>query len=91
MGIYFQIYHLTSGEESRKPSVSIDYIFERENREILRDGENRSKLFSASQQMTLEKLFPLEILDPGQYRLRVKVTDNLSQRSVSQVAEFEVR
>ena len=91
MGIYLQIYHLTSGEKSRKPSVSIDYIFERENREILRDGENRSKLFSASQQMTLEKLFPLEILDPGQYRLRVKVTDNLSQRSVSQVAEFEVR
>lgn len=91
LGVYFQIYHLTSDEKSKKPSVSIDYILEKENREIYRLGEDRSKLSSASQQMTLQKLLPLKILDPGQYRLKVKVTDNLSNRSVSEVAKFEVR
>ena len=91
LGVYLQIYHLTSEEKSKKPSVSIDYILEKENREIYRLGEDRSKLSSASQQMTLQKLLPLKILDPGQYRLRVKVTDNLSNRSVSEVAKFEVR
>jgi hypothetical protein len=39
----------------------------------------------------LEKLFPLTNLDPGRYSLVVNVTDNLSKRTISPVAKFEVR
>ena len=40
--------------------------------------------------MTLGKLMPLKSLAPGNYRLVVNVTDNLSRRSVRQVAKFQL-
>ena len=44
-----------------------------------------------AQQMTLEQHLALSALDPGGYQLVVNVTDNLANRSLSQVAKFEVR
>ena len=60
------------------------------DRKVAAFQEERGELAGASHQMTLEKLMPLKILAPGNYRLVVKVTDNLSRRSVRQVAKFQL-
>jgi hypothetical protein len=91
MGIYFQVYNLTMDEKTHKPSANIEYVLKTGDKEISRFQEDKEVLSGASQQMTLEKLFPLSDLDPGKYSLVVNVTDNLSNRTVSQVARFEVR
>jgi hypothetical protein len=36
-------------------------------------------------------LYPLADLEPGIYSLVVNVTDNLSKRTISPVAKFQVR
>jgi hypothetical protein len=91
MGIYFQVYNLTMDEKTHKPSAIIEYVLKTGDKEVSRFQEDKEILSGASQQMTLEKLFPLSDLDPGKYSLVVNVTDNLTNRTVSQIARFEVR
>ncbi len=91
MGIYFQVYNLTLDDQSRKPSASVQYVLMKEDREITRLTKSHQDLAGAAQQMTLEQHLALSALDPGSYQLVVNVTDNLSKRSLSQVAKFEVR
>ena len=91
MGIYFQIYNLALDEKTHKPSATIEYVLRKGEKEVSRFMEEQDKLTGASQQMTLEKLYPLKDLEPGRYSLVVNVTDNLTKRTISPVAKFEVR
>ena len=88
--IYFQIYNLTLDDQTKKQSAVIDYHFMQGHRIVAEHQEERTGLPGASHQMTLEKLMPLKILAPGDYRLVINVTDSLSERSVRQVARFKV-
>jgi hypothetical protein len=91
MGIYFQIYNLGLDEKTHKPSATIEYVLRKGEKEVSRFMEEQDQLTGASQQMTLEKLYPLKDLEPGRYSLVVNVTDNLTKRTISPVAKFEVR
>jgi GWxTD domain-containing protein len=91
MGIYFQVYNLAIDEKTHKPSATIEYVLRKGEKEVSRFMEEQDKLMGASQQMTLEKLYPLKDLEPGRYSLVVNVTDNLTKRTISPVAKFEVR
>jgi len=93
MGIYFQIYNFGADEKSQKPSGDIQY-------EVVRNGSN-AKVFdftedlkavpgASAQQVTVEKLLPLVKLEPGQYTLRMKVTDRIRNQVVTPSATFTV-
>jgi GWxTD domain-containing protein len=90
MGIWFQVYNLTLDEKTHKPSANVEYVLRLGDKEVSRFTENKELLSGAAQQMTMEKLLPLTDFEPGKYNLLVNVTDNLTKRSVSRVARFEV-
>ena len=46
---------------------------------------------ASSQQVTVEKLLPLQSLEPGQYTLKMKVTDNNSNQVLTPSANFTVK
>jgi hypothetical protein len=93
LGIYTQLYNFAPDETTRKPNGSIEY-------EVVRSGtdekvfdytEDVAALPGASpQQVTIEKLFPLNKLTPGQYTLRLKVTDNIRNQVLTPEATFAV-
>jgi GWxTD domain-containing protein len=91
MGIYLQIYNLGIDDKTHKPSATIEYVLKQGDKEVSRFAEDQDKLAGASQQMTLEKLLPLNNMEPGRYSLVVNVTDNLTNRSISPIVKFEVR
>ncbi len=93
MGIYVQFYNFKPDEKTQKPNGVIEY-------EIIRNGNNE-KIFeyseevaaiegASAQQVTVEKLLPLRDLEPGQYTLRLKVTDRNAQQTLTQSATFTV-
>jgi len=93
MGIYVQFYNFKPDEKTQKPNGAIVY-------EIIRNGTNE-KIFefaeevasiegASAQQVTIEKLLPLKNLEPGQYTLRLKVTDRNAQQALTQSATFTV-
>lgn len=93
MGIYVQFYNFQADEKTQKPNGTIDY-------EVIRNGNNQ-KVFefsedvtslpgSSAQQVTVEKLLPLKTLEPGQYTLKMKVTDRLRNQVLTPSTTFTV-
>jgi hypothetical protein len=78
MGIYFQLYNFAPDEKTQKPNGVIEYevIKNGSNQKIFEFSEEVVKLDGASaQQVTVEKLLPLQSLEPGSYTLKLKVVD----------------
>jgi GWxTD domain-containing protein len=93
MGIYTEFYNFTPDEKTQKPNGTVEY-------EVTKNGSNQ-KVFefseeiaampgSSAQQVKVEKLLPLNSLEPGDYTLRIKVTDKNSNQTLTPSATFKV-
>jgi GWxTD domain-containing protein len=95
MGIYLKLYNF-GADEKNKPNGTIEY-------EILKKGTNEyafqpfteqvSDIPGASgSQVTIEKLLPLSRinLEPGQYTLRMKITDRIKNETLTPEVAFTV-
>ena len=91
LGIYLEIYNLATDEQTRKPSASVEYALQKNGQTLLQVTENSDQIKDSYQQLTLEKMLPLDSLEPGQYKLQVKVTDRISKRSIAPTATFTVQ
>ncbi|MBI3473601.1 MAG: GWxTD domain-containing protein, partial [Candidatus Solibacter usitatus] len=93
LGIYFKAYNFTPDEKTSKPVGSVDYevVKNGSNEKIVEFSEDVATLPGASaQQVTIEKLLPLASLLPGQYTLKLKVTDKNRNQTLTPSATFTV-
>jgi GWxTD domain-containing protein len=93
MGIYFKAYNFTPDEKTRKPDGMVEYevVKNGSNEQIFDKKEEISEIQGASaQQVTVQKVLPLSTLQPGQYTLRIKVTDRLKNQTLTPSATFTV-
>jgi GWxTD domain-containing protein len=86
LGIYMQVYNLTQDPKTHKPSGEIQFDLSRDGRSVFTRTEP-----AQTAQVTIEKKLPLKSLEPGQYTLQVRVTDNVSKQSVVQPATFQLQ
>jgi len=94
LGIYTQFYNFSPDEKTKKPNGSIQY-------EILKSGSEKALLDytenvidipgASAQQVTVEKLLPLQSLEPGQYTLKMRVTDKNTNQVLTPSANFTVK
>jgi hypothetical protein len=89
--LWFQVYSLKLDESSHKPNATFEMLITRNGQEVKRTVEEVSELSNAASQMTLARSIPLSDLEPGQYALQVKVTDNLSKDVIAASEKFTVR
>ncbi len=93
LGIYMKVYNFGQDDLTHKPSGEVLY-------EVLKNGSNE-KVISYTEdlsqipnisaaQVTVQKLLPLSTFSPGQYTIRLTVTDKISNQKVTQSAPFTV-
>jgi hypothetical protein len=93
LGLYIQLYNFGPDEKTQKPNGVIEY-------EVVKDGTNE-KIFdfaeevtgiegASANQVTIEKLLPLQNLKPGAYTLRMKVVDRNRNQTLTTSAGFKV-
>ena len=93
MGIYMQLYNFGADEKTKKPVGTIDYevVKNGSNQKVLEFTEDVAAVENASaNQVTIEKVLPLKTLEPGQYTLKMKVTDKNRNQSLNQTTSFTV-
>ena len=92
MGIYMKIYNLGADEKTHKPQgdVSYEIVKAGDNTKVIDFTEDLASLEGSSSHMTIEKLLPLQTLEPGKYVIRLKVNDKVRNQSLTQSAEFSI-
>ena len=90
VNLWMQVYNLGIDQKSKKPSATVEYdlVNAKDNKPVIATTESTEKMGNVGEQITLEKVIPP--LPPGNYKLTVKVSDNISKQSISPTAEFAV-
>jgi GWxTD domain-containing protein len=94
LGIYTQFYNFSPDEKTRKPNGSIEYNITKSGAKdpVLHYTEELNTIPGASSnKVTVEKLLPLQSLEPGQYTLKMTVTDKNDNQVLTPSANFTVK
>ena len=93
MGIYVEFYNLGEDDATRMPDGQITYQIAKANDPdnlLLDFSEDVQDIRGASPgQVVVEKLLPLD-LEPGVYRLSLKMTDRVKEETVTPTMTFKV-
>ena len=95
LGIYLEVYNLGEDDATAEPKGSVTYqvaTLDQPNELLLDFTEAIDKIRGAtSKQMIVEKLLPLQTLDPGEYRLSLKVTDSVKNETLAPTTTFKIK
>ncbi|MHB1022083.1 MAG: GWxTD domain-containing protein [Acidobacteriaceae bacterium] len=92
LNFWMQVYNLGINDKSKQNDATIDYLITdmSTNKQVLNASETTTKINPHSDQVTLEKTLPLASLEPGKYKVTIKINDGISKQQVAESAPFTV-
>jgi GWxTD domain-containing protein len=92
VNFWMQVYNLSVDDKTHKPSATFEYdiVNAATNKEVVHTVESSEKMGNIGDQVTLQKAVQAANLDPGTYRIQIKVNDNISKQTVDPTATFSV-
>ena len=92
VNFWMQVYNLGVDEKTHKPSATFEYdiVNATTNKPIVHVVDSSEKMGNLGDQVTLQKAVASANLDPGVYRIQIKVNDNISKQTVDPSATFAV-
>lgn len=92
LNFWMQVYNLSVDDKTHKPSATVEYnvVNAATNKPVIHTVESTENMGNIGDQMTLQKTLAAANLEPGVYRLQIKVNDNISKQSVDPTATFAV-
>jgi hypothetical protein len=91
VGIYMQIYNAGIDQTTLRPSVDVEYVLNKDGKEVLRQPEDWRGISDPGQRLTLARLLPGTALQAGEYEVTIRVRDRVSGQSLAPSAKFSVR
>jgi hypothetical protein len=91
VNFWMQVYNLSVDEKTHKPSATIEYnVMDANNKAVIHTVESTDTMGNVGDQVTLQKTLSAANLQPGQYKIQIKVNDNVSKQTVDPTATFAV-
>jgi GWxTD domain-containing protein len=92
LNFWMQVYNLTVDDKTHRPSATVEYnvVNTVTNKPIIHTVESTDTMGNIGDQITLQKSLAAANLEPGVYRLQIKVNDNISKQTVDPTATFAV-
>ena len=93
VNFWMQVYNLGLDEKTHKPSATFEYdiVNAATNKQVVHAVESSDKMGNVGDQVTLQKAVQAANLDPGVYRIQIKVNDNISKQTLDPTATFAVQ
>jgi len=91
LNFWMQVYNLSVDEKTHKPSATIEYnVTDANHKAVIHTVESTDTMGNVGDQVTLQKTLSAANLQPGLYKIEIKVNDNLSKQMVDPTATFAV-
>jgi len=92
LNFWMQVYNLRVDDATKSNQATVVYqIVDTASNTVVFEKEVDSKdLGPHSDQLTLEKTLPMAGLQPGKYKVMIKVNDTISKQEIAQSAPFVV-
>ena len=92
LNFWMQVYNLGVDEKTHKPSATFEYdiVNMATNKPVVQKVESTDQMGSIGEQVTLQKTIAAANLQPGIYKIEIKVNDNISKQTVDPSAVFAV-
>lgn len=92
VNFWMQVYNLGVDEKTHKSSATFEYdiVNTTTNKPVVHTVDSSEKMGNVGDQVTLQKAIASSALDPGVYRIQIKVSDNISKQTVDPSATFAV-
>ena len=92
LNFWMQVYNLTADEKTHKPSATVEYniVNVATQKSVVQKTENTDTMGNVGEQITLQKTIASANLQPGLYRVQIKVSDNVSKQTIEPSAVFSV-
>ena len=92
LNFWMQVYNLTVDDKTHRPSATVEYdlVNTGTNKPVIHTVESTDTMGNIGDQITLQKTLAAANLEPGVYRLQIKVSDNISKQSVDPTTIFAV-
>ena len=91
LNFWMQVYNLSVDEKTHRPSATIEYnVTDAANKAVIHTVESTDTMGNVGEQVTLQKTLSAANLQPGLYKIEIKVNDNLSKQTVDPSATFAV-
>ncbi len=92
VNFWMQVYNLSVDGKTHKPSATFEYdiVNSATNKAVVHAVESSEKMGNIGDQVTLHKEVAAANLDPGMYKIEIKVSDNISKQTVDPSATFAV-
>ncbi len=91
VNFWMQVYNLTVDEKTHKPSATVEYnVTDANNKAVIHTVESTDTMGNVGDQVTLQKTLSAANLQPGLYKIEIKVNDKLSKQTVDPSATFAV-
>src|SRR6266496_1983976 len=92
VNFWMQVYNLTVDQKTHKPSATFEYdiVNAATNKPVVHSVDSSDTMGNLGDQVTLQKAVASAKLDPGVYRIQIKVNDNISKQTLDPSATFAV-
>ena len=92
VNFWMQVYNLAVDQKTHKPSASFEYdiVNATTNKSVVHTVDSSDTMGNLGDQVTLQKAVASAKLDPGVYRIQIKVNDNISKQTLDPSATFAV-
>jgi len=92
VNFWMQVYNLGVDEKTHKPSATFEYdiVNIATNKPVVQKTESTETMGNIGEQVTLLKSIAATNLQPGVYRIDIKVNDNISKQTIDPSATFAV-
>ncbi len=91
LGIFLQLYNLKVDDKSHRANASVEFRVRKDQQEVWKTAETSEQLRQTGEQITIERLLPLNSLQPGRYKLEIQATDQLTNQTILRTADFTVK
>ncbi len=92
VNFWMQVYNLGVDDKTHKPSATFEFdiVNIATNKPVVQKTESTDTMGNVGEQVTLQKSIASANLQPGVYRIEIKVNDNISKQTIDPSATFAV-